>query len=185
MLSLAGFYALLGLSTGGIQSFGVGVLTDGYAVPLATANWALSAFLTLSALGVLAGGFVADRARRHGEVAAIGFGLCGVFVLLIATVPMGAGMLILAMGAAGFCSGIIAPSRDMMVRNAAPPGATGRAFGIVSTGFNVSGTLGPLMFGLIMDHGQPRWVFGVSVVVMAVTVVSVLVGERRQIKRSA
>ena len=38
------------------------------------------------------------------------------------------------MGMAGFLSGMIAPSRDMLVRAAAPPGAVGRVFGIVTTG---------------------------------------------------
>ena len=51
------------------------------------------------------------------------------------------------------------PSRDMLVRAAAPPGAVGRTFGVVTTGFNFAGMLGPLMFGYIMDQGAPRWVF--------------------------
>ena len=63
------------------------------------------------------------------------------------------------MGVAGFLGGVIAPSRDMLVRNAAPPGAAGRAFGIVSTGFNFSGILSPLLFGWIMDQNMPHWVF--------------------------
>ena len=70
------------------------------------------------------------------------------------------------MGIAGFLGGVIAPSRDMLVRNAAPPGAAGRAFGIVSTGFNFGGILSPLLFGWIMDQNMPHWVFGASVVFM-------------------
>jgi MFS family permease len=83
-----------------------------------------------------------------------------------------------AMAMAGFLGGVIAPSRDMLVRNAAPPGAAGRAFGIVSTGFNVGGIIGPLLFGWIMDQNSPRWVFGASVVFMALTVLLGLVTER-------
>jgi hypothetical protein len=37
---------------------------------------------------VLAGGVVADRTRRHGEVAALGFGGTAALVLLVALVPM-------------------------------------------------------------------------------------------------
>jgi MFS family permease len=66
---------------------------------------------------------------------------------------------------------VIAPSRDMLVRNAAPPGAAGRAFGIVSTGFNIGGIISPLLFGWIMDQNMPHWVFGASVVFMVMTVV--------------
>ena len=80
---------------------------------------------------------------------------------------------------AGFLSGLIAPSRDMLVRDAAPPGAAGRAFGIVSTGFNFSGILAPLLFGWIMDQNMPHWVFGASVVFMLLTVVLALVTDRK------
>jgi MFS family permease len=66
----------------------------------------------------------------------------------------------------------------MLVRDAAPPGAAGRAFGIVSTGFNFSGILGPLLFGWIMDQNLPHWVFGSSVVFMILTVLLALVTDR-------
>jgi len=80
---------------------------------------------------------------------------------------------------AGFLGGVIAPSRDMLVRNAAPPGAAGRAFGIVSTGFNFSGILAPLLYGFIMDQHMPHWVFGASVVFMLMTVLLALVTDRK------
>jgi MFS family permease len=73
---------------------------------------------------------------------------------------------------------MIMPSRDMLVRAVAPPGAAGRVFGIVTTGFNIGGTIGPVLFGCIMDWGAPRWVFGVSVIFMAITVVLALLGDR-------
>jgi len=59
-----------------------------------------------------------------------------------------------------------------------PPGAAGRAFGIVSTGFNVGGIISPLLFGWIMDQNQPHWVFGASAVFMVGTVLLVLATER-------
>jgi FSR family fosmidomycin resistance protein-like MFS transporter len=62
----------------------------------------------------------------------------------------------------------------MMVQAAAPPGGSGRAFGIVSTGFNVGGAIGPLLFGWILDHGQPRWIFGAAVGFMLLTVMMAL-----------
>ena len=73
------------------------------------------------------------------------------------------------MGLSGFLFGIIQPSRDMLVRKAAPPGAAGRVFGIVSTGFNIGGIFGPMLFGWLMDHGAPRWVFGAAVVFLVPT----------------
>src|SRR5262252_10130860 len=80
---------------------------------------------------------------------------------------------------AGFLAGMIMPSRDMLVRAAAPPGMAGRVFGIVTTGFNIGGTIGPMLGGWLMDSGQPRWIFYSSVCFMALTVLAVLVGDRR------
>ncbi len=183
IISLTAFFALLSLSTGALTNFSVVALKALYAVPLVVANGALSAFLTATAIGVLAGGVIADMTRRHGEVAAAAFAATATIVFLIGTVPLNAVALIAAMGSAGFLSGMIAPSRDMMVRAAAPPGAAGRVFGIVTTGFNIGGTIGPMLGGWIMDRGAPRWVFYSSAVFMLITVVMALGTEWRGRRR--
>ena len=84
----------------------------------------------------------------------------------IGTVDLGAVFLVSAMAAAGFLAGMIMPSRDMLVRAAAPPGMAGRTFGIVTTGFNIGGTIGPMLGGWLMDRGEPRWIFYSSVCFM-------------------
>src|SRR5215216_5473243 len=173
------FFMLLGLSNAGISNFGVVALMSGYGVAFSTANMALTAFLGASAVGVLAGGFLADHTRRHGQVAAGCFAINAAIVLVIAIVSLPPLLLTVLMAAAGFLSGVIAPSRDMLVRDAAPAGAAGRAFGIVSTGFNFSGILAPLLFGWIMDQNLPHWVFGASVVFMLLTVILALVTDRK------
>ena len=119
------------------------------------------------------------RITEVGKVAAACFGINAVIMLVIATTTLPAVVLTAAMGIAGFLGGVIAPSRDMLVRNAAPPGAAGRAFGIVSTGFNFSGILSPLLFGWIMDQNLPHWVFGASVAFMVLTVLLALVTDRK------
>jgi MFS family permease len=178
LIVLTVFFALLSLSNAGISNFGVVALMSGYATSFSTANIALTAFLGASAGGVLAGGYLADRTQRHGQVAAACFGINAVLVLIIALAGLPSFLLILAMGLAGFLGGVIAPSRDMLVRNAAPPGAAGRAFGIVSTGFNIGGIISPLLFGWIMDQNMPHWVFGASVIFMVMTVVLSLITDR-------
>jgi MFS family permease len=173
------FFMLLGLSNAGISNFGVVALMSGYGVAFGTANLALTFFLGASAIGVLAGGFLADRTARHGQVASACFAVNAVIMLVIAVFTLSPLVLTTLMTLAGFLSGVIAPSRDMLVRNAAPPGAAGRAFGIVSTGFNFSGILAPLLYGFIMDQHMPHWVFGASVVFMLMTVALALVTDRR------
>jgi MFS family permease len=183
ILGLTAFFALLSLSGSGISNFSVVALTSAFDTPLSVANLALTGYLTAQAFGVLAGGFVADMTRRHAEVAAVGYGINAVIVLAIGTIGFGAGPLVLAMAAAGFLGGLIMPSRDMLVRAAAPPGMIGRTFGIVTAGFNISGIVGPLMFGWILDHGMPQWVFGASVIVMVVTAVVAWIADRRAAAR--
>jgi MFS family permease len=178
LIMLTIFFMLLSLSSAGIGNFGVVALMSGYGASFSSANIALTAFLGFSAVGVLAGGFLADRTQRHGQVAAACFAIDAGLVLVIALVGMPWLLLTLAMGLAGFLSGVIAPSRDMLVRNAAPPGAAGRAFGIVSTGFNVGGIISPLLFGWIMDQNMSHWVFGASAVFMILTVVLGLITDR-------
>src|SRR3977135_3731285 len=63
------FFMLLSLSNAGIGDFCVMALMSGYDASFSSANIALTAFLGFSAIGVLAGGFLADRTRRHRQVA--------------------------------------------------------------------------------------------------------------------
>jgi MFS family permease len=179
VLSLVLLYILLSLCTGGIQSFSVSALTMGFGVGLPTANAALTGFLLASSIGVLAGGILADRTSRHGFVAAYALGMAAVLVALIALVPLPGYALVATLSAAGFLSGVIAPSRDMLVRAAAPRGAEGRVFGIVSTGFNIAGLFGPIFYATLLDIGQPRVIFVATVGFMLLTMLITIYQEFR------
>src|ERR1700738_4793623 len=185
LMVLTVFFLLLSLSSAGIGNFGVVALMSGYGASFSSANIALTAFLGFSAVGVLAGGFLADRTRRHGQVAAACFAINAAIVFIIATATLSALLLTTAMAMAGFLGGVIAPSRDMLVRSAVPAGAAGRAFGIVSTGFNLGGIVSPLLFGWIMDQNRPHWVFGASVIFMILTVLLALFTDRGPQQRPA
>jgi MFS family permease len=63
------------------------------------------------------------------------------------------------MSLTGLCSGIVMPSRDMIVREVTPPGSFGKVFAFVTTGYHVAGILAPPMFGALLDYGAPRWTF--------------------------
>ena len=178
LIVLTIFFMLLSLSSAGIGNFGVVALMSGYGASFSSANIALTAFLGFSAIGVLAGGFLADRTRRHGQVAAACFAINAAIVFIIAMVALPSLLLTIAIASAGGLGGVIASSRDRLVRNAAPAGAAGRAFGIVSTGFNLGGIVSPLLFGWIMDQNMPHWVFGASVIFMILTVLLALFTDR-------
>jgi MFS family permease len=185
IIFLTGFFALLSLSGSGISNFSVVALGAAFGTPISIASIALTVYLSAQALGVLAGGLIADKTRRHAEVASVGYAINACIVLAIGTLGLGTAPLIGAMAGAGLLGGLIMPSRDMLVRAAAPPGAIGRTFGVVTSGFNIGGMVGPLMFGFIMDHGMPRWVFGASVIVMVTVALVALIGDRRSARAKA
>jgi MFS family permease len=132
-----------------------------------------------SAIGVLIGGLLVDRTTRHGLVAAVGLAAMALFTALIAAIEFGPAVLISAMSLIGFFSGIIMPSRDMIVRDVTPPGSFGKVFGFVTTGFNIGGIISPLIFGAIMDYGSPRFVFLAVAAFSLVAIVTVATRTRR------
>jgi MFS family permease len=153
------FFALLAMISGGFYNYSVAALGALYGTPVTTANAALSGNLLLSAIGVLIGGLLVGRTTRHGMVATIGLSAIALFTVLIAQIDLGTFTLIAAMSLSGFFSGVIMPSRDMIVREVTPAGSFGKVFGFVTTGFNIGGIVSPLIFGAIMDHSSPGLVF--------------------------
>lgn len=180
ILSLTLFFTMLSLSQIGIQSFAIVALNALYHIPVGLASAGLTAFLAGIALGVLGGGIVADKTARHADVAVAGFACCALITFAVGAFDLGGYAIAALLGLAGVCSGLIAPSRDMLVRQAAPPGAMGRTFGIVTTGFNIGGTIGPMLYGFLMDRGEPRAVFYTGAALMLVTAALPLVFAARQ-----
>jgi MFS family permease len=153
------FFALLALSFMAMQSFMPLALHRLHDVPLTVATATLTAFMLGSALGTAAGGVLAD-ARGHHQAIIAGGMLMGAGILLgVGYLPLPAPGLLGLVAAAGFALGAMTPSRDMLVRAAAPPGASGKVFGFVYSGLDLGGTLAPVLVGLLMDAGRPRAVF--------------------------
>ena len=173
------FFVLLALISGGTYNFSVVAFGALFGTPVTVANAALTGNLLLSAIGVLIGGLLVGRTTRHGLVAALGLAGIALFTLLVAEFDVGTVALIAAMSAAGLCSGVIMPSRDMIVREVTPPGSFGKVFGFVTTGFNIGGIISPLIFGAIMDHGSPKLVFIMVATFSLIAIVTVLTRPRR------
>jgi MFS transporter, FSR family, fosmidomycin resistance protein len=171
-----GFFVLISLMGSGLNTYLVVALGALHGTPTAIANMALTALLAMSALGVLVGGILAGRTSRHALVAASGLTVGGVVTALVGLFDFGSVLLIAIMGFSGFCAGITYPSRDMLVRAVTPPGAFGKVFGFVSTGFNIGASIAPIMYGMLMDHGEPRAVFFVSAAVSLLCVSTVTIG---------
>jgi MFS transporter, FSR family, fosmidomycin resistance protein len=156
-----GFFVLISIM-GGINTFLVVALGALYGTPDRLANIALTALLLMNALGVLIGGVLASRTTRHAAVAALSLALAGVTTLLVGFIGLSASLLLLMTSLAGLFVGIASPSRDMVVRAITPPGAFGRVFGFVSSGFNIGSMIAPMVYGTMMDWNEPRAVFLIS-----------------------
>lgn len=178
MLNLC-FFILLSLA-GGLQTFLVVALAALYGTSNALANVALTALLTASALGVLAGGVLAARTRSHVAVAGLGLALAGVATALVGFIDFSSFALVLMMSLSGFFGGLVAPSRDLLVRSATPEGAFGRVFGFVSTGFNIGAMIAPMIYGAFMDHGEPRALFVLSAASSILCIGTVFLGSQRR-----
>ena len=174
-----GFFTFLAMISGGINNYSVVAFGTLFATPVTTANAALTAYLLLSAIGVLTGGLFVARVTNHGRVAALGLIAMAVLTVLVATIHFGGVALVAVMTVNGFFFGFIMPSRDMLVREVTPPGSFGKVFGFVTTGFNIGGVISPLIFGALMDHGNPQWVFLLVAVCSLTAILTVAIRPSR------
>jgi MFS family permease len=175
------FFVLLSITSGGIYYYTVVALRELYGTTLDAANTALTVHIFLSAIGVLIGGVVAARGpHRHELITVICLLVTAISILLVGLIDFGALMLVLVMATGGLFSGIMMPARDMIVRDVTPAGSFGKVFGFVTTGFNIGGVIAPLIFGVMMDHGQPRLVFLSVFGFIALSVLTVLAMPKRR-----
>ena len=174
------FFVCLAMANGGLQTYSVVALEVLHGTPAAAANVALSGFLLMSAAGVLVGGIIADRTIHHERVAAVGFAVTATMAIVLGWVALPAVALVALMSMGGLLNGIIQPSRDMMVRAVTPPGSFGKVFGFVSTGFNIGGVLAPLLYGWLMDRGEPRLIFVIVTVFILLALVTAVTRRKPQ-----
>ncbi|MFN9745841.1 MAG: MFS transporter [Betaproteobacteria bacterium] len=157
-----GFFFWSTAALAAIQSFASPALAALYGLPLSATAFVVTGYMLCGAAGMVIGGFVVARVQRL-ELT-IGVAMAGGAALLL-LVGSGALPPWLAAGVAalaGFGTGLAGPSRDMLIKRAAPPGATGRVYGTVYSGLDVGFALAAPVFGWLMDHGHAGGVFAGS-----------------------
>ncbi|OGA07906.1 MAG: hypothetical protein A3D95_02935 [Betaproteobacteria bacterium RIFCSPHIGHO2_12_FULL_69_13] len=165
------YFTLYASAFAGLQSFGVAAMKEQYEVPATLASGALTAYLVFGAAGIFAGGFIATRTSRHDLVAAGGLALGAAATLLVAASAIPGSLLPAVLAFAGFTVGVTGPSRDLIVRATTPPGATGKVYGFVYSGFDVGSLITPVFYGWLMDRSLPQ---GVFYVVFGLTLAAIL-----------
>ena len=177
-----GFFVFSTMTLAVVQSFSVSIMQSLVGVSFEAATHTLTAYLGCAALGMLAGGFMAATFAKHTQAVVAGSMLSAALLLVICATtwlgPMGS---MLAMAITGFAAGVGGPSRDLMIKQATPKGATGRVYGMVYSGMDVGFAIAPALFGVFMDHGwYAATLVGVSLTLVVSAALAVVVGRQEE-----
>ncbi len=171
VLMFFAFFMVSSMAGAGIQSWLITILHQAHGLAVPAASSALTGYMVGMIAGVLVGGWVADRTERHLPfVVMLTVGAAAV-MLLVGILSMSELPTIAILFAGGVMTGASRTPRDVMVKDAAPPGQIGKVFGFVSSGMSLGGAIMPVPYGLIIDAGRPDLVL---VVVAALLLASLL-----------
>jgi len=141
-----------------VQAFAPEAARQLHGVPAALVAMCLTIYMVCSAGGMVLGGFLAADPSRCERIVGAGMGLAAVVALTLALGSLSAWMVPVLFGVMGFAAGIAGPSRDLLVKRSTPDNASGRVYGVVYAGLDIGQAVSPLIFGVLMDHGQYRGV---------------------------
>ena len=160
-----GFFFLYAVVLSGVQAFAPEAARELHDVPTRWAALCLTFYMVASAGGMVLGGFLASDPSRCEKIIAVGFGIAALIALTIGFAPVSSMMVPVLFVLMGIAAGIAAPSRDLIVKRAAPPNATGRVYGVVYSGLDIGQAAAPLVFGPLMDMHRPADIWlGIAVV---------------------
>ena len=153
-----------------IQTFAPEAARQLHDVPLPLVAMCLTVYMLSSACGMVLGGFLAANAARCERIVGTAFGIAASAALLLALGDYPVWVVPVLFGVMGFASGMSGPSRDLLVKASTPDNASGRVYGVVYGGLDIGQAVTPLVFGVLMDHGQYRSVWLGLVVLQGVLV---------------
>ena len=154
-----GFFFFYAMALSVVQAFAPEAARQLHNVPLDLVALCLTVYMLCSAGGMVLGGFLAVDPARCERVIGVGFGIAASLALVLGFAAVPAWSVPVLFGLMGFAAGTGGPSRDLIVKRAAPANATGRVYGVVYSGLDIGQAISPLLFGTLMDHGQFAGVF--------------------------
>jgi MFS transporter, FSR family, fosmidomycin resistance protein len=160
-----GFFFLYAVVISGIQAFAPEAARLLHDVPMRWAALCLTFYMVAGAGGMVIGGFLAADPSRCEKIVSIAFAVAAAFALTIGFAPLPPMAVPVLFAVMGVASGIAGPSRDLIVKRAAPENATGRVYGVVYSGLDIGQAFAPLVFGPLMDMHRPQDVWlGIAIV---------------------
>lgn len=164
------FWSAAALSA--IQNFVGSALDQAYGVSAGITAVVVTAYMLCSAAGMVAGGFLTGAQQRVERTIAWALAGSAMCLLAVASGLLWPWLAAACVALAGLGTGLAGPSRDLLIKQATPPGATGRVYGTVYSGLDVGFALSAPVFGLLMDGGRPLAVFAAAAAALAMAVVS-------------
>ncbi|HEX6442743.1 MAG TPA: MFS transporter [Stellaceae bacterium] len=155
ILLFFGFFMVSSMAGAGIQSWLITVLHSTHGLSLESASSALTGYMIGTMSGVLVGGWVADRTDKHLAFVVVLTILGSALLLWVDLVSMAELATVAVLFAGGLVIGASRTPRDVMVKDAAPPGQIGKVFGFVSAGLSLGGAIMPVPYGMLIDAGRP------------------------------
>lgn len=152
------FFFLFATVLGVVQAFAPEASRQLHDIELSGVALCLTVYMVGSALGMVGGGFLVQDPSRCDKVVAAAFMVAATLALVLTLSPLPTWMVPVLFGLMGLTSGTAGPSRDLLVKQSTPANASGRVYGVVYGGLDVGQAITPLIFGLLMDHGQFRGV---------------------------
>ena len=155
-----------------IQSFASPALQQLYGLPAGVTAYVVTGYMLFGAAGMVVGGFLVGKVERLEKTISACLLFSGLLLALVATGWLPGYVALGVTALAGVGTGLAGPSRDMLVKRAAPPGATGRVYGTVYSGLDLGFCLAAPVFGYMLDHQMNAGVFYGAAVGMVLSVVS-------------
>jgi FSR family fosmidomycin resistance protein-like MFS transporter len=183
MLLFFGFFLLSAMAGSGVQAWLITVLHAVHGMSLEAGSSALTAYMVGGTSGVLVGGWAVDRTTRHLTFAVVLTVVAASLILVVAALPLSELPTIGLLFAAGILVGASRTPRDVMVKDASPPGQIGKVFGFVSAGLPLGAALTPVPFGLLIDAGRPDLVLVLVAILLLASLL--FMGGARAVAKTA
>lgn len=170
MLLFFGFFLLSAMAGSGVQAWLVPVLGKLWGMPLLAASAALTGYTVGATAGTLVGGWMADALKRGLLGAVVALTLAAMALLLLpGLVPLPEVLVVASVFLGGLALGTSRTPRDVMLRDASPPGQVGKVFGFVSSGLPLGSAITPVPLGFLIDMGYPWAVLPVVVALLGLS----------------
>jgi predicted MFS family arabinose efflux permease len=179
------FFFVVTAALAAIQTFSGPALQALYGLPLTVSATVVTGFTLVGALGMVLGGFLSAKVARLELTIGVAMTMSALLMMVVASGAVSGSVAVALCILAGLGSGLAGPSRDMLIRRATPPGATGRVYGTVYSGLDAGFAVAAPLFGWLLDRGQPAGVFLGAAVAWLLGVAAAALVSRRLARQRA